>query len=134
MENKLCVTIAVKKGKEFLLLRRAKHDTNPGLWEFPGGGIESYDLSAEKAAIRELLEETGLAASNITKLKFNERIDDKKTKKIIVFHFLTEVSEPHIVLSDDHDSFKWVEKKDILSMTPSSEVGTDSYMLLKGLS
>ncbi len=49
-----------------LLTRRTEHlEHHPGQISFPGGHLEPGDLSAEDAALRETLEETGLAPERI---------------------------------------------------------------------
>lgn len=54
------VSVVVLRDGEFLLVQRAR-EPGKGLWAFPGGRIDSGE-SAEMAARRELLEETGLVA------------------------------------------------------------------------
>ena len=46
-------------GTEFLLMQRAKHDADPwsGQMAFPGGKVESSDVSRRAAAMRETAEE-----------------------------------------------------------------------------
>jgi 8-oxo-dGTP diphosphatase len=55
-----CIAIAVvEHNGEFLIGRRPDDVPLPGLWEFPGGKINP-DETAQQAAARECLEETGL--------------------------------------------------------------------------
>lgn len=133
METRFGVVIAVKNDGKFLIIRRAQHDSHPGMWEFPGGGVEDKDFSIQHAAIREVMEETGIKAIDIKRLNYNERINGSKTKRYVMFHFLTEALEPNVLLSSDHDLFKWVGRDEILFMKPLLEIGTDSYILLKGI-
>jgi 8-oxo-dGTP diphosphatase len=46
-------------GDEILVCRRAQHKVSAGLWEFPGGKIESGE-SARSALVREIKEELGI--------------------------------------------------------------------------
>ncbi len=50
----------VKRGGRFLIGQRPAGVPLAGLWEFPGGKVEPGE-TAEQAAARECLEETGLA-------------------------------------------------------------------------
>ncbi len=52
--------VAIRDGKVLLILRK----NPPSGWALPGGFIE-YGESAETAATRELIEETGLEAKNL---------------------------------------------------------------------
>jgi 8-oxo-dGTP diphosphatase len=55
-----CIAIAVvEHNGKFLIGRRPDDVPLPNLWEFPGGKIKSGE-SAQQAAARECLEETGL--------------------------------------------------------------------------
>jgi len=58
------VSVVVLQGDDVLLVQRGK-GAYRGLWSLPGGAIELGE-PAEAAARRELLEETGLLASNLT--------------------------------------------------------------------
>ena len=51
-----------------LLLRRAKHDSMPGLWEPPGGAADEEDGSLFVSAARELWEEAGLVAKRVVRV------------------------------------------------------------------
>ena len=58
---KCAASIAVFRGNEVLLVERAK-PPRAGLWSLPGGHIEPGE-TASAAAAREVLEETGIAAT-----------------------------------------------------------------------
>lgn len=49
----------VRRGERFLVCQRPAHKRHGGLWEFPGGKLESGESDAE-AAKRELREELGV--------------------------------------------------------------------------
>ena len=58
------VSVVVFKGDDVLLVRRGKQPYE-GFWSLPGGEIQ-WGEKATEAARRELSEETGLLASNLT--------------------------------------------------------------------
>jgi 8-oxo-dGTP pyrophosphatase MutT (NUDIX family) len=59
--------IETGRGKEFVMVRQWRHGAKELSVEFPGGVLEAGEQNAEGAA-RELREETGYIAGNITKL------------------------------------------------------------------
>lgn len=56
------VAAMIRKGDELLVGQRPENNSLPGLWEFPGGKIESGE-SPEVALARELEEELGIDAT-----------------------------------------------------------------------
>jgi 8-oxo-dGTP diphosphatase len=52
---------AIFRGSEVLLIQRGKEGPLRGLWSFPGGRIE-FGEPVRDAALREVLEETGIVA------------------------------------------------------------------------
>ena len=60
---KPCVAVLIERDGRLLLVRRGVEPAK-GMWDIPGGFID-YDESAEEAARREILEETGLRLANL---------------------------------------------------------------------
>ncbi|MBN4064617.1 NUDIX hydrolase [Dehalococcoides mccartyi] len=58
------MVLPVTPSGRMLLIRIYRHPIKRYLWEFPAGGIETEE-SPEEAGARELLEETGVIASEI---------------------------------------------------------------------
>lgn len=54
-----------RHGTEVLIARRHAHAVRGGLWEYPGGKVAPGE-TAEQAAARELLEETGIAVDPVS--------------------------------------------------------------------
>jgi 8-oxo-dGTP diphosphatase len=72
----LAASAAVFRGQFVLLVRRGQ-SLGQGLWSLPGGKVESGE-TAEAAALRELVEETGVSAAlhgiaGVFKINDNER-------------------------------------------------------------
>jgi len=62
-QTAIALVAAFDRHTRLLLLKRNDHQHCAGLWSFPGGRIEANE-TAEQAARRELLEETGLTGSD----------------------------------------------------------------------
>jgi 8-oxo-dGTP pyrophosphatase MutT (NUDIX family) len=85
-----------------LLLRRAQGEDHPGEWDFPGGRIKPGE-TAEKAAIREVLEET---AYNIG---FAGKWHCRRVKDgVDATMFLRDVDSEFVPrLNSEHDNWAW---------------------------
>ena len=59
--KKVAAAIAIQDGK-VLVARRAPGEKLAGMWEFPGGKVESHE-SVQQCIVRELAEELGVRAS-----------------------------------------------------------------------
>jgi 8-oxo-dGTP pyrophosphatase MutT (NUDIX family) len=58
------VGVVARRGDEFLLIRQYRFIVDQWVWAIPSGGISEGE-SAEEAAMRELVEETGYAATRV---------------------------------------------------------------------
>ena len=95
------VDIAVLKGEKVLLARK-KRDKEK--WRFVGGFVDAKDKSLEKAALRELQEETGVRAKNLRYIR-SLLVDDWRYKgkkdKIMSAFFVGEYERGKPVPQDD---------------------------------
>ncbi|KAF7534618.1 hypothetical protein G7054_g6059 [Neopestalotiopsis clavispora] len=86
-----CLVINPETTK-LLLVQRAPHDSMPLLWETPGGAVDPEDKSILHGAARELYEEAGLVATNITQVVGGlETFFTRSGRKIGKVNFLVEV-------------------------------------------
>lgn len=94
---------------KFLLVKRAPHDSHPGMWELPGGQVERNE-DPEVAAQREVLEETGLEVAVIKPLATTTGVSSKGTK-VIRLAYLCDMNDPkqQVVLSEEHSSYRWID-------------------------
>ena len=76
----------VLDGDSVLLVRRAAHKPDAGLWGFPGGHVEPGD-TVHAAAARELLEETCLCATPVETLTHLDLIRHD-AEGTLLFHYL----------------------------------------------
>lgn len=104
IKSSLCPRIGVacvvqREGKVLMGKRLGSHGA--GLWAFPGGHLE-FQETVEECAKRELLEETGLLATETRLSTWVENVMENGTKHYItIFVLITqfsgvlEVKEPH---------------------------------------
>jgi dATP pyrophosphohydrolase len=107
------VDLYVMRGREetleFLALRRAAGGRCPGSWETVHGHIETDERPYE-AALRELGEETGLAALSLYNLSrvesfYQHRIDE--VALVPVFAAFVDAAAP-VRLGVEHDASEWL--------------------------
>lgn len=106
--KKRVATIVVVDDKKFLILKRGKLSPGSGLWNFPGGGVESGETFPQ-AAVRELKEEADLDVV----LSDLDYLGTLETKYLMVKFFITDKFSGEVKINKESESFKWVGMKDI---------------------
>lgn len=104
-----------------LLVRRALDDFMGGFYELPGGGVDAGE-SLGKAAVRELYEETGVAANGIVAVfrGFDYATDIKP--KVRQFNFAVTADRVEVTLSPEHDRYLWVLPEDLKHIRLSQDM------------
>jgi 8-oxo-dGTP diphosphatase len=97
---------------EVLLLRRGGHKIFPGLWQCVTGGIEPGE-SPPAAALREVLEETGLGPDSLVAAYDLDQVApfyDEGTDAVVVSAIFAARARPDATVraSDEHDAMRWV--------------------------
>lgn len=100
------VTRRVRDDLLVLLIRR-KNEPFKGQWALPGGFM-NIDETLEQAAIRELLEETGVMAGKLVQLGAWSAVDRDPRDRIISVGFLTEVADDFATAADDASEVAWL--------------------------
>lgn len=118
------VSVLVLRGSEALLVRRSR-EPYAGFWSLPGGSQE-FGETMEEAARRELAEETGLAATDLSFAEFVEPIlrggDGRVERHFVLGVFVCLSFEGEPVAGDDASELQWRPLGDLdgLEMTPGT--------------
>jgi len=110
--------LSVQDGvSKYLLLRRSqKHSI--GLWQAPCGGIKDGEKAWE-AALRELMEETGLTPEKLYSSDFVELYYESSRDAVIlapVFVALIDENQEVKLSPLEHDAFRWVAFEEALDL------------------
>lgn len=103
MPTQIAVAV-VEHQNQFLIGQRPPRAALAGLWEFPGGKVEIGE-TAEEAAVRECLEETGVLVSILGKYSKHEHSYDHDT---VVLNFFR--CQPATTAIDARPPFQWVRR------------------------
>lgn len=104
-DPKPCVAIFITQDNKVLLARRAI-EPSKGMWDIPGGFVESGE-SAEQAVVREALEETNLKVQVTKFLGSQPDVYGDEGKYTLNLCFLAKVLSGEIKPLSDVDLLKW---------------------------
>ncbi len=122
-EVPLVISVAIEKGKRFLLLKRGADQTRPNIWEFPGGFTKQGE-KLKNLAIRLAREQTNIKLKSVEQLGIAERVSG--TEHSIVLHFYSKTRGGAIRLGPQHMDYRWVDKRQINSMRPGRDISEES--------
>ena len=96
-------------GWEALCLRRAPDERSAGTWETVHGHIQEGESPVE-AAIRELAEETGLAAGRLYNVSRVESFYLHRTDEVVLIPVFCALvpAGAEVRLSEEHDAWEWL--------------------------
>jgi 8-oxo-dGTP pyrophosphatase MutT (NUDIX family) len=110
---------------EILLIRRAAHRIFPGLWQCVTGGVEPGEF-VPAAAMREVLEETGLGAAEIEAFYDLDQVApfyDEGSDAVVISAIFAARVRPDAEAREswEHDGLRWVPAADAprLAIWPS---------------
>ena len=102
----------------YLLMRRSSGVIYAGSWRMVGGKIEEGEKAYE-TAIRELKEETGLTPSRLWSVPYTNNFYEASKDRInIIPVFAGEVSSQQVILSKEHDAYRWVRYEEACELLP----------------
>jgi len=121
---------------EFLVLRRSGRGRSPGAWEAVHGHLEEGELPTD-GAVREMLEETGLAPSALYNLSRVEAFYLHRTDEVAMIPAFAALvpAGAGVRLSDEHDQAEWLppdEARARLAWPRSRRALDDTLTLLAG--
>jgi len=110
MPTPIAIAVVEHEGR-FLVGQRPEGAPLAGLWEFPGGKIEPGE-TPEAAAVRECLEETGLAALPL--FRYPEHVQAYDHDRVQLFFIACRVDND--ALEKPHEPFRWVRREELASL------------------
>ncbi|WP_245663777.1 NUDIX hydrolase [Nocardia arthritidis] len=103
------IGVAVFRGGRLLVVRRVADDYHGGMYELPGGGVESGETFAE-CVERELLEETGLRLRAVLDFLGGFDYATRTKSKVRKYSFVVEAEPGDVVLAPgEHDAYAWID-------------------------
>jgi len=114
------VGVAVFRDRKLLVVRRVPDDFHGGMYELPGGGVETGESFAESVA-RELHEETGLRVRAITDFLGSFDYATRTKARVRKFAFVVEAEPGEVELAPgEHDAYAWIDAQALaeLPMAP----------------
>ena len=120
----IAAAVAVVVRGERLLLVRRSHRPDAGRWGFPGGKIEPGE-TVMAAALRELAEETGVAAEPVevlTAVDVIRRDDDGSLHHYVLIAVLCRWAEGEGAASDDAEEAAWFDLAALHALPKSPDV------------
>lgn len=103
---------------DFLLMFRDPNKSHGGKWELSGCGSAIQGENPLTAVKREMLEETGVVAKNITQIGKKNVTEHKMI--FTFFHCITDCEKSSITLQKGETiDYKWISKEELIKMDDS---------------
>jgi len=119
MTNRRVTAAIVLKDKRVLVARRAQGQKNAGMWEFPGGKVESGETD-EVCLEREMYEEFGVNGKTLDHVTDSRYVYGAQGESILlcayVFEWLSGDFELRV-----HDDIRWADAQELerLALSPA---------------
>jgi 8-oxo-dGTP pyrophosphatase MutT (NUDIX family) len=107
---------------EILLMLRSNPTVLPGLWELPGGKLDAGE-SASEAAVREVLEESGLQISVAGEPRIDEDVWDGRDLHTYLFTAMVPSLRPQLSLrAREHADAAWFAPDQLPALSQMTSV------------
>lgn len=103
----------IRRGGSFLVRQRPDGAALAGFWEFPGGKCERGE-AADRAAVRECVEETGLAVRTVALRQTVEHLYPHA--RVELYYYDCEPVDP-VADPDPATGFRWVDASALAALT-----------------
>ena len=111
----VCDIIVRHTDGEYLIMQRDSRKHYGGLWEATAGGSALMGESSYQCAVRELYEETGIRADELTEV--GRVVDHECHSAYVEYLCVTDCNKDSIILQDGETSdYRWVNKDTLLRM------------------
>lgn len=117
---------------EYLLMRRDARKHYGGLWEATAGGAALRGETAHDCAVRELFEETGIAARTLEEV--GRVVSDENHTLYVEFLGVTDCDKAAVTLQPgETDAFRWVDEDTLNDMKAGELVTQRMQGFIDGL-
>ncbi|MFJ9364320.1 NUDIX hydrolase [Nocardia sp. NPDC101769] len=124
------VGVAVFRDGKLLVVRRVAEGSHGGMWELPGGGVESGESFADCVA-RELFEETGLSVVRITDVLGGFDYATRTKSRVRKYSFVVEAEAAEIRLDPlEHDRFQWIDADTVDNLPMADDMRAAVFALV----
>jgi len=115
----------------YLLMQRDFRKPYPGMWEATAGGSALKGETPLESAFRELQEETGIKASELTEI--GRVVRDQTRSCYVEYLCVTDCDKDSVVLQEGETiAFKWAMAEDLISMPPEELLSVRMREYVKG--
>ena len=119
MYHLACDIIVRHTDGSYLLMKRDLKKTYGGRWEITAGGSALAGETAFEGAIRELKEETGIAATSLREIK--RIVNEQRRFFCVVYFCITDCDKDSVTLQEGETiAYKWATRDEILKMDSES--------------
>lgn len=120
VEIDIAAGLICSQGRLLLGKRSGSRKAYPGVWDLPGGHVETGE-TVEQALVRELREELGVSSVEWRQLAVLHAPamagESGDTLRVYVFLVTAWRGEPRNVLPDEHDEVAWLTLDDAIKLT-----------------
>jgi 8-oxo-dGTP diphosphatase len=103
----------------FLALKRSSiSHSRPNEWDLPGGNVLFGELH-ENSLRKEISEEANLEIEKICPMQVVTNYDKTKEIYYIFIGYRCKAKTDQIKISEEHSEYKWVDKKEFISLRPA---------------